>query len=525
MPFGALSPALSEPVPGGAAAERWRAHRAIAGRLAELAGGRPLLLLVDDAHWADPATLELLEHVLRRPPADPLLLAVGLRPGPAAERLLAARAAGGAFELVALELRPLAREAAEALLAGVPAGAERERCFAQSGGNPLLLEELARDGGAHALPGGVVAAVRAEVAALPADARALAHAAAVAGDPFGIDLAAAIAGLDQPRALAALDAAEHHDLVRATADPRVFAFRHPVVRTAIYESLGAGARLAQHAAAARALAHAPPPIQARHLLHAATPGDTAAAATLRAAAATVRPQAPDVAAGWLLAADRADPSTGDPIVTGRTLVEAGRLDDALAVAGSAPGPAAAVLAASIERLLGRHAACRARLLRALDAVQPGGAEASRVLADLAVAAYQRGEYAEMAGWAQRVEAAGDDATQATAATLLAVGRSFAGERDAAAVAAARRSRRWPARRTPSWPPSPSRRWRSPGGCSRWTACRKGSWPRAGSRRPPMPPATGSRPSRTTSPPCSRSACWGVSRRPKRAPTKPSRPPA
>ena len=174
----------------GSGSERWRLHRALGELLALLADGRPLALLVDDVHWADPATFELLEHLLRRPPADSLLLALGARPGPAAERLLAARRAGDTAALVALDLRPLERGAAEALLADIPSPLERERLYEQSGGNPLLLGELARDGGTHAVPGGIVAAVRREVEALPDDARALVQAAAIAGDPFDLDLAA-----------------------------------------------------------------------------------------------------------------------------------------------------------------------------------------------------------------------------------------------------------------------------------------------------------------------------------------------
>src|SRR4051812_20994680 len=215
---------LAEALPGlgtgsaapGAVTERWRLHRALAQLLALVAAERPLLLLVDDVHWADPATRELLEHLVRRPPAGSLLIAVGLRPGPAAERLLAAQRASHAVGLVALDLRPLKRGAAEALLAGIPAASERDRLYAQSGGNPLLLAELARDGGTHELPGGIVAAVRAEVAALPDDARALVQAAAVAGDPFDLDLATRIAALDPAAALGALDVVERQGLVRAT---------------------------------------------------------------------------------------------------------------------------------------------------------------------------------------------------------------------------------------------------------------------------------------------------------------------
>ncbi len=430
-------------------AERWRLHRAFGELLELVAAGRPLVLVIDDLHWADPATRELLEHLVRRPPAQSLLIAAGLRPGEAGERLLAAQRSSAAVGLVTLDLRPLERAAAERLLAAVPAGGERERRLAQSGGNPLLLRELARDAGAGAVPQGILAAVGAELRALPEDARALVRAAAVAGDPFELDFAAAVAGLDEPAALAALDAAEGVRLVRATGDPRRFAFRHPVVRSAVYEALGAGSRIARHRAAADELARvaAPLAVQARHLAHAAGVGDGAAARTLRGAAAIVRAQAPGVAADWLLAARRADPAcVGAPELT-QVLVEAGRLPAALDVvdgAGADTDPRLALAGASVERLLGRHAAARRRLLRALEAAAPGGGEAGRLLADLAVGAYQRGDYVEARGWAARVEPAGGEgggdavgpAVRAVAAALVAVGDAFCGDAEAARAGAA-----------------------------------------------------------------------------------------
>jgi DNA-binding NarL/FixJ family response regulator len=439
----AFAPHVGDPLEAagasGSGAERWRLHRALGELLGRIAAGRPLLLAVDDVHWADPATLELLEHLVRRPPADSLLVALGLRPGSPADRLLTARRASGTVGLIALDLGPLERTAAEAMLAGIPAGSERDRRFAQSGGNPLLLGELARDGGAHAVPGSIVAAVRDEVASLPPDVRALVEAAAVAGDPFDFDLAARIAGLETLAALAALDVAERHALVRPTGDPRRFAFRHPVVRSAAYAALGPGARLARHAAAARQLARhgAPLAVRAQHLAQAAAPGDADAAATLRAAAATVRPQAPGVAADWLLAARRADPPAADLPVLAETLVEAGRLEAALDVvdeADGAHGARMAVTAAGIERLLGRHDAAGRRLRRALEAAAPGSPRAAGVLTHLAITAYQRGDYPEMRAWAEQVAPGSGTggAGPAVAATLLAVGDAFAGETDAAA---------------------------------------------------------------------------------------------
>jgi DNA-binding NarL/FixJ family response regulator len=428
-------PAIGVASSGG---ERWRLYRALGDLLALIAAGRPLLLVVDDLHWADGATQELLEHLVRRPPGDSLLVACGARPGPAAERLIAACAAGGAFGVTALNLAPLDRAAADALLEPVSGSADRDRCFEQSGGNPLLLVELARDGGRQAVPDGIVAALRLEVSSLPGDARVLVQAAAIAGDPFDLDLAAHIGGLDDRAALRALDVITQRQLARATGDPRRFAFRHPVVRTAVYAMLGAGERLAGHAAAARSLAPrgGSPTARAHHLAHAAVPGDGPAAVALQAAAAEVRARAPGVAADWLLAARRADFAAVEPALLAQTLAEAARLPEALAVANEAAAePRLALTGASVERTLGRHDAAHRRLLAALEAAAPDSPAAARLRVDLAVGAYQRGDYAQTLRWAREAGGAehAGSAMQAIAAVLLGVGEASAGDAGAAAA--------------------------------------------------------------------------------------------
>src|SRR5262249_56909134 len=113
--------------------ERFRFYRAVRDRLA--ARPRGLALLVDDLHWADPASLELLEYLLRHPPATPLLLAVAYRP-----RQVSPRAAGvftvGGSELLRerLDLAPLGVTEI-ATLTGSGA-VEARRLHAASGGNP-----------------------------------------------------------------------------------------------------------------------------------------------------------------------------------------------------------------------------------------------------------------------------------------------------------------------------------------------------------------------------------------------------
>jgi hypothetical protein len=60
--------------------ERYRAHRAVRVLLEQLAEAKPLVLMLDDFHWADSASAELLGARLRRPPAAAVLLAVARRP-------------------------------------------------------------------------------------------------------------------------------------------------------------------------------------------------------------------------------------------------------------------------------------------------------------------------------------------------------------------------------------------------------------------------------------------------------------
>ena len=71
---------------GALKAERYRAHRAVQELLDGLAVGRPLLLALDDLHWADQASLEVVASLLRRPPDGPVLLACAFRPVAGARR-------------------------------------------------------------------------------------------------------------------------------------------------------------------------------------------------------------------------------------------------------------------------------------------------------------------------------------------------------------------------------------------------------------------------------------------------------
>lgn len=398
-----------------------------------------LVLILDDVHWADPVSQELLETLVRRPPQVPHLLVMAMRPGGISNTLSAAvRSTGRTHTLI--DLKPLDRRASDELVGPGWTDNDRSRMFETSGGNPLFLAELAKADGSPGLPGGVVAAVSVDLAALSDTARALVQAGAIVGDPFDIDIARRSANLDLDAALTAADELVDGGLVRGTSSLRDFAFRHPVIRTAVYEGLPVGQRLAGHARAATVLADANSslPNIARHLALTAAAGDAAAAAVLREAAAQVRTQAPSIAADWLIASRRAaavnDPTLDSDLA--EALVQSGRLDEALDVAdeNTSPGRGAdehgrrlTVVAASVERLLGRHDASLRRLTRSLDE-SPDPAGRAEVMAALALSSYELGDYEAMGRWAAsaRAEETTDELVHGVAAAILAIGHRFSG---------------------------------------------------------------------------------------------------
>ena len=260
--LGRVLPSLRSADSAGAIAdERYRAHRAVSSLLGLIAEERPLVLMLDDLHWSDGASVELIAALVSRRPAAPVLLALSFRPGQATERLVTALAGP---PVTRLELGRLSEAEAGELLdsddAGLVAG-----IYSHAGGNPFYIEQLGRAGdgaglprageekaGVAGVPPAVAAAIAGELELLSARTRAFVDAAAVTGEPFEPDLAAAIAELSEAEGLAALDDLLAVDLVRPTEVPRRFSFRHPLVRRSVYESTRGGWRLAAHAKIGRA---------------------------------------------------------------------------------------------------------------------------------------------------------------------------------------------------------------------------------------------------------------------------------
>jgi DNA-binding CsgD family transcriptional regulator len=473
-------PCLSELATTGAPVlqdERYRVHRAMRELLERLAATRPLVLALDDVHWADAASVDLLIALLRSPPGAAVLLVLAARQRQLANRLRAAlERADRQGGLVRLELAGLSREAAGELLGKAARPERADQLYEETGGNPFYLQQLSRsfDGAtdgpragaaleAAGVPAAVIASLTAELALLPDATQRVLRGAAVAGDPFEPDLATAAAGVDEAAAMEAFDELLALGLVRPTDVPRRFRFRHPLVRRAVYESAPGGWLLGAHERAARILAErgAPASARAHHVEFAARHGDMAAVAVLAEAGTAALLRAPASAAGWFSAALRLMPAdaplerrVGLHLSRARALAAQGRLAESRAdmIESIALAPAEAVglrvqlatTCAGVERLLGRHEEAHARLLASLEQLtDPGAADAISLMIELAIDALFRSEPESVRDWAGRaLQAArelGERPLVAAASAMVTLGHAVAGSVDEAEAAYAETS--------------------------------------------------------------------------------------
>jgi DNA-binding CsgD family transcriptional regulator len=300
--------------------------------LSGLADHGPLLVAIDDVHWFDEASLEVLAFLARRLEGEPIALLLAGRGGHLPAQF------DEAFPV--LRLQPLGPADAAILLDRQPDpldAAVRDRVLSEAQGNPLALVELAKVGAHNALPpadGRQIAtrleqAFSAQVAHLPeATRRALLLAAAADTTELAVMHTALPAGehtlesIWRPAELAGLIA----------LSPGIFEFRHPLVRSAIYHTAPFAERRKAHLALAEAL-RSEPDRRAAHLAAATTAPDEEVAAIVEAAAerARVRGATAEAIAGFR----RAGQLSPDPRAYGRRLgmasivsFTAGQLDQA-----------------------------------------------------------------------------------------------------------------------------------------------------------------------------------------------------
>jgi DNA-binding NarL/FixJ family response regulator len=258
-------------------------HAVVAG----LAADRPLVLVVDDLHWADAPSRRMLAYLAARISelrVTLLLASWPIEPGTVGTAALV-REDGVDRRSVAPLGEPAVGEALTVLLSSAPSDGLVAAAHGATGGNPFLVHalghELAGRGGREPLllddvaalgPRAVAESVLDRIAAAPDGSRALAEAVAVLGEDHDRRHAAALAELSPDRAGVAADALV---ALHVLAPGRALHFTHPLVRSAVLGGMGEADRAARHARAAR-LRHAAgdaPELVAAHLAHVVPAGD------------------------------------------------------------------------------------------------------------------------------------------------------------------------------------------------------------------------------------------------------------
>jgi DNA-binding CsgD family transcriptional regulator len=262
-------PELGALLPGGRQTERVRADAASRARmlgqvhdlLTEAASVAPLVLVLEDVHWADRSTLDLAAFLVRALGTESVVLLCTYRTDevvrrPSLREWLAE--VGRVGTVRRLELAPFTgaelADLCAAIVGDAATPATIAEIFRRSGGNAFLAEELL-DAAAEGLPASVRDVLEARIAALSPAAQEAVRAAAVAGARIDDELLAALLGGADP-ADALREAVAHHVLVADPRDGRL-SFRHELTREAAYASLLPGERRRLHGACAAVLSARP----------------------------------------------------------------------------------------------------------------------------------------------------------------------------------------------------------------------------------------------------------------------------
>jgi DNA-binding CsgD family transcriptional regulator/type II secretory pathway predicted ATPase ExeA len=462
----------------GVGGDRHRQRRLLVQDLADAAGavgaGEPVLVVLEDLHWADQLSLEVVAHLATRLAGRPLLVVGAYRSDELYPRLpIRAWRARLLTQRLAEEIRlpRLTRDQTTALtgalLGHAPPARVVDAVHDRSDGIPLHVEELLAAAGEPAAelgPGRIPAvpvpdtladAVLARARALDPPARAVANAAAVIGRSFQLDLLVAVSQLDPEQVDHGLRRLQERFLVTAGADPASFDFRHALLRDVLYADVPLPERRRLHervAGVAAGRGYRDAFVSAhfeqaglaepahRHALAAAR--EAAALSAHREALALYRRAqrnlppgpAPGEHAALLAAIGDEAAAVDDNDAALEAYEQAHRL---LAGAGDRLGAAAVVARlVAVTHLLGEDLATRAgRLEQALASLPDddhAGPVRAALLSALAAAYMLDRRLEEAIGYGERslaVDAVGDDAASLNTAVTLGSVLVFAGRMD------------------------------------------------------------------------------------------------
>ena len=234
-------------------AQRVRTLDALVNQLIGLAAKEPVLMMLEDAHWIDPTTLELMEQCLDRIAAARALIVLTSRPDQQPEL-------AGHPHVTRLTLNRLGRTGVEAIVARLGGehllGETIGAIIARTDGVPLFVEELTKavlETGGASIPASLHDSLMARLDRIP-EVKQVAQIAACIGREVDFTLLAAVADRPEPELLAALDQLAAAELIfRRATSPAVYSFKHALVQEAAYQSLLKTRRRELHARVVEAL--------------------------------------------------------------------------------------------------------------------------------------------------------------------------------------------------------------------------------------------------------------------------------
>jgi DNA-binding CsgD family transcriptional regulator/tetratricopeptide (TPR) repeat protein len=470
-----LSPVLhgaGDPPAWPGAADRFGLYQATAAVLGQL-GGAGLVMTLEDLHWADPASLELVDHLVRHPVPAPFLLVVSRRDRQTSPALTAALTRGvDTGAVLRIALGPLAERDCVEELAGDLPNARAAELYEASDGNPLYFLALLQAhretrplpaafpavahtvlGEPDGLPSGLGPLLLDELAPLSPLERRILEAAAVLGDhhttPAKIG---SLTGSVTQDVIEALQQLMRRDLLRPGHGGRRLALRHPLIRALVHESIAPWQREELHRRAAAELAAAGASVveRAHHVEQSVSDWDPQAAAVLIAAAEQTATTSPAASAHWLQVVLRLLPDSPEHLAARRelTLLRARALGvsgglkegrDLLHQVTDIPDlgayddirTSAVTLRALLERQLGRHREAEALLRRELArSPRPSPSQRVKLGLELCSCAISASRFPDVRADITSVLATarllGDEVGEVGALTLIAMGEAYEG---------------------------------------------------------------------------------------------------
>jgi DNA-binding NarL/FixJ family response regulator len=229
--------------------------------LATMAAERPVVLVVEDLHWADRSTRDLVTFLIRNSRGERILFVASYRTDEVHRRhplhsFVYELERSGRAERVTLAPfdEPELREQLAGILGEEPDRRLVSRLFERSQGNPFFAEELLAAADAGVLPDSLLDALLARVERLSEPARRALQVAAAVGRPVGHPLLVSGSQLEEAELRDALREAASQRILVPTEDGTGYTFRHELLREAVYADLLPGERAALHATLAEALA-------------------------------------------------------------------------------------------------------------------------------------------------------------------------------------------------------------------------------------------------------------------------------